>query len=58
MQTIKSDDLTVGDRIGLSYGDTIPVDCLLIESEDFSVNEQMLTGDPNQVGKQSVGHYA
>ncbi len=58
MYPIDAAELTVGDRIMLSHGDTVPCDCLVIESDEFSVSESMLTGDPNNIGKQSVGHFS
>lgn len=48
---ISSDDLVVGDVIVVSEGSMIPADGSIISSNDFSVNESMLTGESLPVFK-------
>jgi len=42
---IKVDDLVQGDIVKLTEGDGIPADIRLIDSDEFSVNEFILTGE-------------
>ena len=44
-------DLVVGDVCLLKYGDTVPADGLVIQSNDLSVDESSLTGEGEYVRK-------
>ena len=48
---IKSDDLVIGDYLMVEEGSSIPADGLIIQSNDFSVNESVLTGESLAVFK-------
>lgn len=50
-KTVSSDDLVVGDVIIVEEGSMIPADGAIIRSNDFSVNESMLTGESMPVYK-------
>ncbi|KAI4453311.1 cation transporting atpase [Holotrichia oblita] len=50
---IYQEDLVVGDIIELEVGDKIPVDCRLISTVDFQVDESPLTGESAPVKKDS-----
>jgi Ca2+-transporting ATPase len=52
-QEIKSEDLVVGDYIMVEEGTTISADATIIHSNDFSVNESILTGESLSVYKDS-----
>lgn len=45
LQTIKSEDLTVGDVIVLEAGDLVPADARLLDSASMKVEEAALTGE-------------
>ncbi|MEH2306530.1 magnesium-translocating P-type ATPase [Nostoc sp.] len=60
-QEISNEEVVPGDIVLLAAGDSIPGDCLILESKDLSVNEAALTGEtypadklggvlPNEVG--------
>ena len=49
LHTVDSTDLVVGDLIELETGDTVPADCILIESLDLTTNESALTGEPEAI---------
>ncbi len=51
--SIKAEDLVPGDIISISVGDRIPADCrvLAIHSNSFSVDQAILTGESESVGK-------
>jgi P-type E1-E2 ATPase len=52
---IKQSELLVGDVIILSGGDSIPVDCLVIEANlQAQVDESYLTPDINPVQKRTI----
>jgi P-type Mg2+ transporter len=44
-QEIPHEDVVPGDLVLLTAGDSIPGDCLVLESKDLSVNEAALTGE-------------
>lgn len=49
--TISSDELVVGDALVVEEGNLVPADGVIIHSNDFSVNESMLTGESLPVYK-------
>lgn len=53
VKRIKADDLVPGDVITVTVGDRIPADCrvLSIQSNSFRVNQAILTGESESVGK-------
>jgi Ca2+-transporting ATPase len=51
VKEIKSHDLVVGDCMMVEEGHTIPADGTVIHSNDFSVNESILTGESFSVYK-------
>lgn len=53
IQLIKSETLVVGDYMMVEEGTTIPADGTIIHSNDFSVNESILTGESLTVYKDS-----
>jgi Ca2+-transporting ATPase len=54
-QDIKSEDLVVGDVLIVAEGSTVSADGLILKSNDFSVNESVLTGESLAVEKRSDG---
>ncbi|WP_426430180.1 cation-translocating P-type ATPase [Winogradskyella sp. HB-48] len=54
VKAIKSQDLVVGDFIMVEEGHTIPADGTIVRSNDFSVNESILTGESFSVYKNEV----
>ncbi len=48
---IKSEELVVGDSLMIEEGSTIPADGTIVHSNDFSVNESLLTGESLSVFK-------
>jgi Ca2+-transporting ATPase len=54
VQEIKSEDLVIGDSIMLEEGSSIPADAEIVYSNDFSVNESILTGESLAVLKFSM----
>ncbi len=48
-------ELVVGDVIGLSEGERVPADALLIEASALYADEALLTGESVPVGKQAGG---
>ncbi|NUO01863.1 MAG: cation-translocating P-type ATPase [Saprospiraceae bacterium] len=48
---IKSDDLVVGDSLMVEEGTAIPADGIIVQANDFSVNESILTGESLPVYK-------
>ncbi|KAL6716341.1 hypothetical protein ACLMJK_005907 [Lecanora helva] len=53
LKRIKADDLVPGDIITVTVGDRIPADCriLSIQSNSFRVDQAILTGESESVGK-------
>lgn len=51
IQTVKSEDLVVGDVIVLEAGDSIPADARLLDSASMKVEEAALTGESVPVDK-------
>jgi len=52
-QDIPNENVVPGDIVLLGAGNTIPGDCLLLESKDLSVNEAALTGETYPADKLS-----
>jgi P-type Mg2+ transporter len=52
-QEIPHEDVVPGDIVLLTAGDSIPGDCLVLESKDLSVNEAALTGETYPADKMS-----
>jgi P-type Mg2+ transporter len=52
-QEIPHEDVVPGDIVLLAAGDSIPGDCLVLESKDLSVNEAALTGETYPADKMS-----
>ena len=51
IQSIKSEDLVVGDVIVLEAGDSVPADCRILESYSMKVEEAAITGESVPVNK-------
>ncbi|MBQ3404779.1 MAG: HAD-IC family P-type ATPase, partial [Oscillospiraceae bacterium] len=51
VQTVRSEDLVVGDVLVFEAGDTIPADCRILESYSMKVEEAALTGESVPVNK-------
>ncbi|HET7390857.1 MAG TPA: magnesium-translocating P-type ATPase [Nitrososphaeraceae archaeon] len=51
IQEIPFEDIVPGDIVMLKSGDSIPADCIIIESNDLFVNEATLTGETYPVEK-------
>ena len=51
LEKIKQSELVAGDIVIFETGDKIPVDCRLISSDGFSVDESPLTGESHPVKK-------
>ena len=52
-QDIANEAVVPGDIVLLTAGDSIPGDCLILNSKDLSVNEAALTGETYPAGKSS-----
>merc|ERR1712166_7699 len=53
-ETIESKELVVGDIVKLATGDVVPANIRCIQADDFRVNEMLLTGEPEDVAKNSA----
>ncbi|KAF2967275.1 hypothetical protein GQX73_g6297 [Xylaria multiplex] len=53
---VKAEELVPGDVVSVSVGDRIPADCrvISIESNSFAVDQAILTGESESVGKDHV----
>lgn len=51
VETLKSEDIVVGDIILLEAGDAVPADCRILESHSMKVEEAALTGESVPVTK-------
>jgi Ca2+ transporting ATPase len=53
---VRAEELVPGDIISISVGDRIPADCRLIaiQSNSFNVDQAILTGESESVGKDTV----
>jgi len=51
IEAVKSEDLVVGDILMVEEGDSIAADGMIVHSNDFSVNESILTGEAFPVFK-------
>ena len=53
---IRAEQLVPGDIISIAVGDRIPADCrvLTIQSNSFAVDQAILTGESESVGKDTV----
>ncbi|MBR2289278.1 MAG: HAD-IC family P-type ATPase, partial [Clostridia bacterium] len=51
IQSIKSEELVVGDVIVLEAGDSVPADCRILESYSMKVEEAAITGESVPVNK-------
>ncbi len=51
LQEITSEDIVLGDYIQIEEGTFVPADGLILQSNDFSVNESILTGESFSVPK-------
>jgi Ca2+ transporting ATPase len=51
---IDTKEVVVGDLVYVRYGDSIPVDGVVVRASDFEVNEASLTGEPDDLKKNSA----
>jgi len=51
VEEIKSDDLVIGDSLMIEEGTSITAVSIIVQSNDFSVNESILTGESLAVYK-------
>lgn len=51
LTTIKSEEIVVGDHVSIDEGAAVPAEGKIIQSNDFSVNESILTGESFAVFK-------
>ena len=53
-KVIESRHIVPGDLVVLKMGDKIPADGIVVEAADLSVNEAILTGESEAIGKRAV----
>ena len=58
LQKIKTEEIVVGDIVQVSEGNFLPADGKILQSNDFSVNESILTGESFSVFKSAVAEDA
>lgn len=51
IEEIKSEELVIGDAIVVEEGTAVPADATILHSNDFSVNESILTGESLAIEK-------
>ena len=51
---IDTKEIVVGDLVYVRYGDSIPVDGVVVRASDFEVNEASLTGEPDDLKKNAA----
>eukprot|EP00091_Calanus_sinicus_P013443 TRINITY_DN29882_c0_g1_i1.p2 TRINITY_DN29882_c0_g1~~TRINITY_DN29882_c0_g1_i1.p2 ORF type:complete len:102 (-),score=7.80 TRINITY_DN29882_c0_g1_i1:100-405(-) len=51
MTQVQVGEIVVGDIISVKYGDLLPADGLVMQSNDLKVDESSLTGESDQVNK-------
>lgn len=54
--TIPKEDVVVGDYIIIEEGTSVPADGMIIQSNDFTVNESILTGESLPVEKENAAN--
>ena len=56
IQKLRADELVPGDIVTVAVGDRIPADCrvLSIQSNSFNIDQSILTGESESVGKDAV----
>merc|ERR1711892_1393942 len=54
MTQVQVGEIVVGDIISVKYGDLLPADGLVMQSNDLKVDESSLTGESDQVNKGSA----
>ncbi len=52
---IKREEIVIGDLIIVEEGNSIPADAIIIQSNDFAVNESILTGESLSINKDKDG---
>ncbi len=50
-QSVELDDIVLNDVIALKLGDQVPVDGIVLESDELEVNESLLTGESDPIAK-------
>jgi Ca2+-transporting ATPase len=57
INTIGSEELVPGDLLLLEEGNTIPADATIVQANDFTINESIITGESFPVEKQATSGY-
>jgi len=55
VKEIKSEEIVIGDSLMVDEGESIPADGVILQSNDFSLNESILTGESLAVSKDATG---